>query len=56
MVYKRIGEVLVAGGYLTDEQLKDALAIQKKSGGKKLGDVLGLQPQSLSAREQAVEA
>ena len=40
MVYKRIGEVLVGGGYLTEEQLKDALAVQKKSGGKKLGDVL----------------
>ena len=40
MVYKRIGDVLVAGGYLTEEQLQDALAIQKKSGGKKLGDVL----------------
>lgn len=40
MVYKRIGEVLIAGGYITEQQLMEALKIQKQSGGKKLGDVL----------------
>lgn len=40
MVYKRLGELLVAGGYISEEELKRALEIQKTSGGKKLGDVL----------------
>ena len=40
MVYKRIGEVLISGGYITEDQLQQALKIQKTSGGKKLGDVL----------------
>ena len=40
MVYKRLGELLVSGGYITEEDLQKALQLQKSSGGKKLGDVL----------------
>src|SRR5512136_54131 len=36
---KRIGELLVAGGLITEEQLKKALDEQKKRGGK-VGEVL----------------
>lgn len=35
-----IGQLLVEGGYLTEEQLQHALQAQKESGGKKLGDLL----------------
>ncbi len=39
MKYKRLGEMLVDVGVLTDEQVNDALKLQKKSG-KRLGTVL----------------
>jgi type IV pilus assembly protein PilB len=39
MAYKRLGDLLITVGLLTDDQLKEALAIQKKEG-KKLGAVL----------------
>ncbi|MBU2103350.1 MAG: ATPase, T2SS/T4P/T4SS family [Candidatus Omnitrophota bacterium] len=37
--YKRLGDILVSEGILTEEQLNDAIALQKKEGGK-LGEVL----------------
>lgn len=41
MVKLRLGEVLVAGGYITDEQLNQALEVQKNSPERKmLGDTL----------------
>ncbi|MBQ8238131.1 MAG: Flp pilus assembly complex ATPase component TadA [Oscillospiraceae bacterium] len=40
MVYKRLGEMLIANEYITPEQLNKALEIQKKSTGKKLGEIL----------------
>ena len=39
MKYKRLGEMLVDVGVITDEQLNEALAKQKGSG-KRLGTVL----------------
>ena len=36
----RIGDLLVQNGYITDDQLKEALGIQKQSGGKRIGQVL----------------
>lgn len=39
MAYKRLGDILISVGLLTDEQLQSALQAQKKSG-KKLGEVL----------------
>lgn len=39
MAYKRLGDILISVGLLTDEQLQSALQSQKKSG-KKLGEVL----------------
>ena len=36
----RLGEVLVDSGYLSEEQLEQALSVQKTSNGKKLGDIL----------------
>lgn len=40
MVYKRIGELLIANEYITPEQLNKALEIQKKTTGKKIGEIL----------------
>ena len=40
MVYKRLGELLIANEYITQEQLNKALEIQKKVPGKKLAEVL----------------
>ena len=40
MVYKRIGELLIANEYITPEQLNKALEIQKKTAGKKIGEIL----------------
>ena len=40
MVYKRLGELLVANEYITPEQLTKALELQKKNPGKKLGEIL----------------
>ena len=40
MVYKRLGEILIAAEYLTEEQLNKALDIQRKVPGKKLGEIL----------------
>ena len=40
MVYKRLGELLIANEYITQEQLNKALEIQKKTSGKKLGEIL----------------
>jgi type IV pilus assembly protein PilB len=40
MVYKRIGELLIAHEYITPEQLNKALEIQKKTAGKKIGEIL----------------
>ncbi len=39
-VKKRLGDMLVEGGLITESQLQSALAYQKNSGGKKLGDIL----------------
>ena len=39
MAYKRIGDMLVAGGYLTEEKLKAGLAESRRTG-KKLGETL----------------
>ncbi len=36
----RIGEVLVSQGYLTEEQLEQALAYQRQAPGKRLGELL----------------
>ena len=40
MIYKRLGEILIAAEYLTPEQLNKALEIQKKVPGKKIGEIL----------------
>ena len=39
MAYKRLGDLLIAAGVLTEDKLAEALTIQKGSG-KRLGDVL----------------
>ncbi|MBO4637335.1 MAG: type II/IV secretion system protein [Clostridiales bacterium] len=36
----RIGDLMVSAGYITEDQLKEALAIQKQSGGKRIGQML----------------
>ena len=36
----RIGDLLVTAGYITEAQLKEALAVQKESQGKRVGEVL----------------
>ncbi len=36
----RIGDLMVSAGYITEDQLKEALAIQKQSGGKRIGQTL----------------
>ena len=40
MIYKRLGEMLVASETITEDQLRKALDIQKRSNGKKLGEIL----------------
>ncbi len=40
MVYKRLGEMLIEAECITEEQLSLALDIQKKSPGKKIGEIL----------------
>ena len=40
MVYKRLGELLIANEYITPEQLNKALEIQKKTPGKKIGEIV----------------
>ena len=40
MLYKRIGELLVSSGCITQEQLDKALEVKKKTPGKKLGEVI----------------
>lgn len=35
-----IGQILIENGAITEEQLEKALEVQRKSGGKKLGDIL----------------
>ena len=35
-----IGEILIEQGFINKQQLEEALAAQKKSGGKMLGDVM----------------
>lgn len=40
MVYKRLGEMLVSASYITQGQLNMALDLQKKSPGKKIGEIL----------------
>lgn len=40
MAYKRLGDMLVSAGVITNQQLQSALQDQKNSGGKKLGTVL----------------
>ena len=40
MIYKRLGEILIAAEYITPEQLNKALEIQKKVPGKKIGEIL----------------
>ena len=36
----RIGDLMVTAGFITEDQLKEALGIQKESGGKRIGQVL----------------
>ena len=36
----RIGDLMVSAGYITEDQLKEALTIQKQSGGKRIGQTL----------------
>ncbi len=36
----RIGDLMVTAGYITDDQLREALGIQKQSEGKRIGQVL----------------
>ena len=36
----RIGDLMVSAGYITEDQLKEALGIQKQSEGKRIGQVL----------------
>ena len=36
----RIGDLMVSAGFITEDQLKEALAIQKQSGGKRIGQTL----------------
>ena len=40
MIYRRLGEMLVASETITGEQLKKALDMQKRSNGKKIGEIL----------------
>ena len=40
MIYKRLGELMIAAECITPEQLNKALEIQKKVPGKKLGEIL----------------
>ena len=40
MIYKRLGEILIAAEYITQEQLNKALEIQKRVPGKKIGEIL----------------
>ncbi len=40
VVKKRLGDMLVEGGLITESQLQSALQYQKTTGGKKLGDIL----------------
>lgn len=40
MIYKRLGEMLLATEFITEEQLNKALEIQRKIPGKKLGEIL----------------
>ena len=40
MVYRRLGEMLIANEYITEEQLRKALEIQRKVPGKKIGEIL----------------
>ncbi len=40
VVKKRLGDMLVESGLITESQLQSALEHQKNSGGKKLGDIL----------------
>ena len=39
MAYKRLGDMLIEAGYITQAQLEDALKVQKASG-KRLGETL----------------
>ena len=39
MAYKRLGDMLIEAGYITPQQLSEALKIQKASG-KRLGETL----------------
>ncbi len=36
----RIGDLMVTAGYITEDQLKEALSIQKQQGGKRIGQTL----------------
>ena len=40
MVYKRLGEILLANEAITEGQLRDALEYQRKHPGQKLGEIL----------------
>ncbi len=40
MIYKRLGELMIAAGYLTQQQLVRALELQKQTPNKKLGQIL----------------
>ena len=50
MVYKRLGELLLASESITEEQLNRALAVQRKNPTKKLGNIL-LEQGAVSQRD-----
>ena len=53
MKYTRLGDLLVGNGTITQQQLMDALALQKFNG-KRLGDVL--RDSNIITEEQVIEA
>ena len=53
MAYKRLGDLLISAGLITDEQLGQALALQKTSK-KRLGDVLT--ESGIITEQQLIEA
>lgn len=50
MVYKRLGEILIANEAITEGQLRDALEYQRKHPGQKLGEIL-LEHSGVSRRQ-----
>ena len=53
MKYTKLGDLLVGSGTITEQQLQDALALQKKNG-KRLGDIL--RDNHIITENQVIEA